>query len=503
MKHFDSHRHAKWKGEGLRSRGKNLVLGGSSSAESKLLIPMSGSLKIIGKKKSGNGLVRVQLIDLNDVILFDKNISFTKTAWSEFSFSLKSDKNIFGKIRLTRPGKSLGRIEVGKIVLSSVEARSIPKREREDFSIIDQAFPAMPINIRIAIIVPYSIYGGGEIYIKNILENIDSKMFSIDILYLSRNGLSSSIGTTSARSIHSGSMKRLETTIANSEYDTIVFYNSARVYKMLVGLKKKKYINAKIVEIYHSDFKWSDSVSTFREREHVEYMFRVSNDLAEDISGIKKANKIHMPVGIDIDKFAIKDGKDFRSKNNIPSGMPIIGTVCRMSPEKDVPYTLELAKKMKDFFFILIGTGPEEGKYKEIASGLNNVRFLGYKPDIQKYYCLFDAFLLTSKIEGTPISILEAMASGLVVFAPDVGAISSIIEDEETGFLISKNIEKDIEIIKENYDNRDIGFSAREYAVNNHNIRDISSKFLSYLIPDVDFYSHQDGDITILSGEYI
>ena len=74
MKYFDSHRDAKWKGEGLRSGGKSLVLGGSSAVESKLLIPIGGSMKIIGKKRSGNGLVRVQLIGLNDIILFDKNI---------------------------------------------------------------------------------------------------------------------------------------------------------------------------------------------------------------------------------------------------------------------------------------------------------------------------------------------------------------------------------------------------------------------------------------------
>ena len=505
MRHFDSDRDAKWKGNGFSRSGKVLVLGGSSSAESRLLVPRTGSLKIVGRKRSGNGLVRLQLIGLDGVILFDKNISFTKSSWSEFSFDLSLDKSIFGNVRITRPGRSLGRTEVSRIVLRSDERREVARRRERDrgASAVENIPPQPLVTVSVAIIIPYSIYGGGEVYLKNLLENINSNMFSIDILYLSKNGLSSSLNTNSVKNIHSGSMKRLETTISHGEYDTVIFYNSARVYKMLVSLKKKKYIDSRIVEIYHSDFEWSDSVSTIRKREKVDYIFRVSSDLAKDIKGVSKSNKIHMPVGIDVGRFVIKDGKDFRTKNNIPSGMPIIGTVCRMSQEKDVPYIIELAKKMEDFFFILIGAGPDESKYKKMASSISNVRFLGYKGEIEKYYCLFDAFLLTSKMEGTPISILEAMASGLVVFAPDVGAISSIISDGNTGFLISKDIDKDVETISANYENRDIGFAAREYVVSNHNIKEISSKFLSYLIPNVDFYSPHGGDIKVLCGEYI
>ena len=111
--------------------------------------------------------------------------------------------------------------------------------------------------------------------------------------------------------------------------------------------------------------------------------------------------------------------------------------------------------------------------------------------------------MLTSKIEGTPISILEAMASGLVVFAPDVGAISSIIEDKQTGFLLTKDVNNDIDIIRDNFDKKDIGNNARKYVLDSHDISNISFKFLNYLIPNVDFYFPQDGDIEVIHGEYI
>ena len=67
------------------------------------------------------------------------------------------------------------------------------------------------------------------------------------------------------------------------------------------------------------------------------------------------------------------------------------------------------------------------------------VRFIGRRDDVPKLLKCFDAFWLTSMEEGTPNSILEAMAAGVPVVATDVGGNSEIIEHGANGFLVPLN----------------------------------------------------------------
>src|SRR5690606_4372572 len=99
-----------------------------------------------------------------------------------------------------------------------------------------------------------------------------------------------------------------------------------------------------------------------------------------------------------------------------------------------------------------------------------------------RYYGIFDAFMLTSKMEGTPISILEAMASGVPVFTSNVGQISSIIEDGETGFFLSDNPSKDAQLIRDNMFNHDVILQARKYVEETHDQEVITAKFVNSII---------------------
>ena len=68
--------------------------------------------------------------------------------------------------------------------------------------------------------------------------------------------------------------------------------------------------------------------------------------------------------------------------------------------------------------------------------------FLGDVDDMPRLYNRSDILVLTSEREGLPNCILEAMSSGLPVVANDVGGVSELVIDKETGFLI-KSFEKD------------------------------------------------------------
>jgi glycosyltransferase involved in cell wall biosynthesis len=81
---------------------------------------------------------------------------------------------------------------------------------------------------------------------------------------------------------------------------------------------------------------------------------------------------------------------------------------------------------------LIAGAGPQE---KELAK-LPNVRFLGPRRDIAELMSCADAFVLSSVVEGLPVALLEAAASGLPAVATNVGGVHEAIVEGRTGFIV-------------------------------------------------------------------
>jgi glycosyltransferase involved in cell wall biosynthesis len=87
----------------------------------------------------------------------------------------------------------------------------------------------------------------------------------------------------------------------------------------------------------------------------------------------------------------------------------------------------------------MVGDGPERERLEQLARDLGiakNVYFVGYQADVSPYYELFDAFLLPSVNEGTPVSAIEALASGTPVVANSVGGVPDVVRHGIDGFLV-------------------------------------------------------------------
>ena len=134
---------------------------------------------------------------------------------------------------------------------------------------------------------------------------------------------------------------------------------------------------------------------------------------------------------------------DYRRLYGIPEDAFVVGWVGRMTGVKDTGAVLEILRATRDLgvdaVLCMVGDGPEREGLEQRAQELGIVRhtyFAGYQPDVAGYDRLFDAFVLPSVNEGTPVSAIEALASGTPVVANLVGGVPDVIRDGVDGFLV-------------------------------------------------------------------
>jgi glycosyltransferase involved in cell wall biosynthesis len=125
---------------------------------------------------------------------------------------------------------------------------------------------------------------------------------------------------------------------------------------------------------------------------------------------------------------------------------PVIGYVGRIMPEKDLETWLRaaalVAQRYPEVQFVLVGEGRDGstlGQLQRLAAELRiagQVHFPGYRAHLLPIYGSFDLFVLSSRREGLPNSILEAMAVGLPVVTTDVAGTSELVLDGHTGYVV-------------------------------------------------------------------
>ncbi|HMN30878.1 MAG TPA: glycosyltransferase family 4 protein [Caldilineaceae bacterium] len=127
-----------------------------------------------------------------------------------------------------------------------------------------------------------------------------------------------------------------------------------------------------------------------------------------------------------------------------PGNSPVrLVMVARLSHWKDQPTLLQALAGLTDLDWQLelIGTGPLRGELEELTERLGlteRVSFLGFRRDVSERLAAAQLFLLISKWEGFPRSILEAMRAGLPVVASAVGGVNESVVDGTTGFVIAR-----------------------------------------------------------------
>jgi glycosyltransferase involved in cell wall biosynthesis len=177
-------------------------------------------------------------------------------------------------------------------------------------------------------------------------------------------------------------------------------------------------------------------------------LLAVSPQVRDDLLalGIGRPHQWHVvPVGVELDRLLHHrpDRAAARAALGLPADGPIVGCVGRLVPIKDHELLLQagarLLRERPDATFVLAGDGELREQLKTRAKELMGDRciFLGWVEDLPTFYAAVDIVALTSRLEGTPVSLIEAAAAGVPVVASRVGGVREVVRDGETGLLVA------------------------------------------------------------------
>jgi glycosyltransferase involved in cell wall biosynthesis len=140
-----------------------------------------------------------------------------------------------------------------------------------------------------------------------------------------------------------------------------------------------------------------------------------------------------------------------RADLGIGEGDFVFGYVGRLSREKGVHYLIDAAAQLvhgrPGIRLLIVGDGPERSALEAAAlvDGLRDkVTFAGFQSDTSPWYAAMDAVVLPSLTEGTPMTLLESMASGLPAIASRVGGVPAVITHGDSGILVEPGDVRDL-----------------------------------------------------------
>jgi glycosyltransferase involved in cell wall biosynthesis len=171
-----------------------------------------------------------------------------------------------------------------------------------------------------------------------------------------------------------------------------------------------------------------------------------------EVEGFPESKVRVIPNGIDVARFAqAYDAAAVRRGLGIDEKSPLVGIVAALRTEKNHALLLRAFARVRSQIpaakLLIVGDGPERAGLVQLATELElagAVHFLGNRPDVPELLSALDVFVLTSRMEANPVSILEAMASGKPVVAPRVGSIAESVADGRTGFLTEPSNEAQV-----------------------------------------------------------
>jgi len=147
---------------------------------------------------------------------------------------------------------------------------------------------------------------------------------------------------------------------------------------------------------------------------------------------------VYNGIDLDIYRQRTESSREARARWGVPADAFVVAGIGRLSYQKNFSLFLDVAAgvlaRHPEAFFMIAGTGPEEASLRAKAEQLgigSRLRFLGYVSDMPSLYPAADTLLLTSRYEGLPITVLEAMATETVIVSSRLDGVMEVLVDGE------------------------------------------------------------------------
>lgn len=206
------------------------------------------------------------------------------------------------------------------------------------------------------------------------------------------------------------------------------------------------------------------------------------------------------PSKILVQRLGVDVGSDTLSERPQPlPESPLLLSVGRLNHVKNYEFLIRACAALRDqghkFQCWVAGDGPERRNLEQLIYGLqleSRVRLLGHvsRAKLQELYRRAALFVLTSRSEGIPVVLMEAMAAGTMVLAPDITGIPELVQHGKNGFLYRQGSSPDfIDSVRWILDRRSVLNDIRRAAQQTisahynrqHNLSKFSDHFLARL----------------------
>lgn len=182
--------------------------------------------------------------------------------------------------------------------------------------------------------------------------------------------------------------------------------------------------------------------------------------------------------------------------------------VGNVNPEKGYEDLLDAArllgmKSTRPFAVLVAGGTSNHEHWQALETRLadlglrDTVRFLGLREDVEALYSAADAFVLSSRKEGLPMVLLEAMSAGLPVIATAVGGVPSVVQPRENGLLVPAGdptalTDAMAEMMQDAALRANLGPQAARHVETNHSVARMASDYLAVYEASTGFTERAD-----------
>lgn len=182
---------------------------------------------------------------------------------------------------------------------------------------------------------------------------------------------------------------------------------------------------------------WSDTIITLTDS--------LRREIADEYKITRKSRMTVLPLGLDLEPFSQMTRKrgEFCAEWNIPKDAPLVGIVARLAPVKNHTLFLEAAKRVlqakPNVRFVVVGDGETATQVRAKAEALGiaqAVTFTGWVKNTPSIYSDLDVKVISSVNEGTPVTLIEALAAGCPVVSTDVGGVAELLDGGTFGKLV-------------------------------------------------------------------